>query len=325
MTLSTARRRSGSGAEEQFQAGPRSLMETIELLLGPTALADLSFPHAHFNEEVARETVQTLRLPRRGVEQDFLMRFRQAGGRAPIAAWDSSAGDSAWPPPQVEPGAARILVGIESLDAAATCAEALRQTRAPLLTPAPTNAAGALKERLRLRGYRITRLIERSGGASFLLLSPQDETERRTQREGVSDIELFDAKDGPAVIEARAMIHDGGYASEGDAQYSWLWTGPSTHFRLIAPHARGLRPRLVELCIPRTEDQANLDLAAVQIDGRPINHSLDRWSETSGKISVEIPPGSDYSVLTLITPRMTPDGNFGRLLGLCVDKMIVTA
>lgn len=320
MTMSMSRRRGAAEAEQHPQPAPRSLTETIEALLGPIVLADLSFPHASFAEAVAGDVVQTMRLPRSGAEQDFLARFKQAGGRAPIAAWNASADGAAWPPPQIAPGDACVVVGLESLDAVIACGDALRRTRSPILVPAPAGAAA--KERPGLRGYRITRLIERNGGASFLLLSPGEE-ERPTPREA-ADIEVFDARDSHVTIDARAMIHDGGYASEGDAQYSWLWTGPSPHVRLVAPHARGSRPRLVELCVPRTEDPVNLDRVAVQVDGRPVRHSLDRWSETSGKIGIEIPSGDDYAVLTLIVPRMTPDGDSGRLLGLCIDKMIVT-
>ncbi|WP_342362799.1 hypothetical protein [Terrarubrum flagellatum] len=305
----------------------RTLQEAIESLVGSAVLIDLSFPRACMSEDSASEVVRVLPLPRDGFEQDFLSRFRQSGGHQPINAWDLS--ELVWPP-QIASEGESFIIGLESLDALASFGERLRPASCPLLVPAPAGGAGALRDRVRMRGYRVTRLIERGGIPAFVLLSPLENVQSRSGRDsdGASftalDTEIFDAKDRHSVIEARSMIHDGGYVSEGDRQYSWLWTGPSAHFRLIAPHPAGQRPRLVEICVPRTEDPINLELVAAQLDGRPIRHSLDRWSDTSGKISIEIPGGSDYSALTLIIPRMTPDRNSGRLLGLCIDKMILT-
>ena len=146
----------------------------------------------------------------------------------------------------------------------------------------------------------------------------------RLARTETPDDVIFDSQDSNVVIEARAMIHDGGYVSEGDIKYSWLWTGPSTHFRLILPQIAGVRPRLAELCVPRTEEEGNLDRLLVQLDGRAIKHRLDRWSATSGKVSIDIPKGVDYAVLTLVVPKSTHDANSGRLLGLCLDKLMLT-
>ena len=40
-------------------------------------------------------------------------------------------------------------------------------------------------------------------------------------------------------------------------------------------------------------------------------------------LSLQIPEGQDCIVLTLIAPRLSPDENSGRLLGLCLDKLIL--
>jgi hypothetical protein len=190
--------------------------------------------------------------------------------------------------------------------------------------------AGPFADRAGRQEYRGLRLIDCNAGASFHLFVPRDAAQGRPgSNDGLAgpaiSQEVVFASEGPnLVIEARSMIHDGGHVSEGDTSYSWLWTGPSTHFRLILPQISGVRPRLAEICVPRTEEDSNLDLLAVQLDGRPIKHHIDRWSAMSGKISVDIPGGTDYAVLTLIVPKLTHDANSGRLLGLCLDKLIVT-
>jgi len=112
----------------------------------------------------------------------------------------------------------------------------------------------------------------------FLLLLPQDALQARPEGNGSFGKskkfyeESFDLEEDNFVINARSMIHDGDYVSEGDDNYSWLWTGPSPHFRLILPHVAGNRPRGAEICVPRAEQHSNLSLVAVQLNG---------WSDQS--------------------------------------------
>jgi hypothetical protein len=222
----------------------------------------------------------------------------------------------------VDDGAQAVtVVGIDEVDAASNI-QALHESRTALLIHTRLGD-GIMALRSLLASHRYERLFlsERRGRASYVLLAPQEQIKART------DV-VFDLP-SPTVIEARAMIHDGGHLSEGDVDYSWLWTGPSTHFRLILPQLLNMRPRKAEICIPRSEEPANLDLLHVQVDGRPVAHRLERWSETSGKILVDIPRsregGQDYCVLTLIVPRMTAESSSGRLLGLCVDKLMLAS
>jgi hypothetical protein len=242
-------------------------------------------------------------------EFEFLQRFRQAGGHAPIGAGTES----------IDNDAARIMtvVGIDAIDATFNIPALQESRKTVLVQMRQDDSTMALRSLLVDQGYGRMYLSERSGRASFVLLAPRDQILSRTA--GVFELP------SPTVIEARAMIHDGGHLSEGNLDYSWLWTGPSTHFRLILPQIAGLRPRKAEICIPRSEDPANLDLLRVQADGRPIAHRLERWSETSGKILVDIPERRDYCVLSLTVPKMKAESSSGRLLGLSLDKVILTS
>ena len=306
------------------------LLNTIEAIVGPALLVDLSFPRASLAENPAHECTRFLRLPRSESESGFLLRFRQAGGHTPITAINFFDSDFTWPPPQISQESRSIVVSFEDSKAAAAASERLRESRSSLLVPAQSEStANLFMDRANLQEYRYFRLIDNNTGASYdLFVAPHAAHEQRPESDiGLSEDSndvIFTSEGSNVAIEARSMIHDGGYASEGDIKYSWLWTGPSTHFRLILPQVAGVRPRLAEICVSRTEEDSNIDLLAVQLDGRTIKHHVERWSAMSGKITVDIPAGTDYSVLTLIVPKLTRDANSGRLLGLCCDKLMLT-
>lgn len=280
-----------------------SLLGAVEVVVGRTHVIDTSFPRASLWADPMRSTqafdAEVPGLP----EHAFLMRFRQAGGHVPILPVERTeamltpntpggtiviAPAAAGSPPPVEAGA--------------------------LLLRLPTRQTRKVPKAF-VADYDPIFLIERGGRVSYALLVPKLRAEAPT--EVLFDLPTFG-------IDARAVIHDGGYRSEGDTNYSWLWTGPSTHFRIVLPNAGGVRPRRAEVCLPRSEDPANLELMRVQVDGRPVSHRLDRWSETSGKIVVEIPEDGEYCVLTLVVPRLTTDSGSGRLLGVCLDRLILT-
>lgn len=292
-----------------------SLLDAVEVVLGRARFVDMTFPCAANWCEPAKGT-QTMSRTGSLPEMEFLGRFRQAGGHAPIASGADAVEDAA---------EAVTVVSLDEIDAASNI-QALQESRSALLIRTRLgDSIMTLRSLLASQRYERMFLTERRGRASYVLLAPQEKIRSRT------DV-VFDLP-SPTVIEARAMIHDGGHLSEGDIDYSWLWTGPSTHFRLILPQLFSMRPRKAEICIPRSEEVGNLDLLRVQIDGCPVTHRLERWSETSGKILVDIPRGrdrnqernDDYCVLTLIVPKMTAESNSGRLLGLCLDKLILTS
>ena len=315
-------------AEPASTAEARPLPEVIQALLGSTEMVDLAYPcpSAIGCSELAG--VAMLRLPRTDVEAEFLLRFRQAGGHHPISTIDLGDRSSSWPPPQIVQERGAVLVWCRNFDAAAEACKALRETGCAFAIPErPQESSEATDAQRALDGYRSVRLIDRAGGPSFRLLLSETASaagESELSREMQSGELAFKSDGSKAVVEARRMIHDGGHVNEGDQKYSWLWTGPAAHFRLIVPQIAGARPRFLELCIPRTEDDSNLDLLAVQIDGRPVGYQLERWSSNSGKLCIEIPAGEDYAVLTLIVPRLSHDAQSGRMLGLCLDKLILT-
>ncbi|MBN9062954.1 MAG: hypothetical protein J0H41_10995 [Rhizobiales bacterium] len=295
----------------------------MEEILGPIALFDWTFPHACSWETIRLGASPALALPASGDEEYFLRRFRSTGGHRALAAPGLSSKDAVQLE-QVAGEGERLVVCVGSAEEFPAVASYLERRRHALLAPTHQRHLEKSKDWPRLRGYRTTRLIERSGGPSFFLLAPdQVMPERGSDRRVRSpDTELFDGDDNPIIVEASGLVHDGGYASEGDHQYSWLWTGPSSHFRLIPPHPAGRASR-IELCVPRTEDRANLDRIAVQLNGRPVAHAVDRWSDTSGKIIIDLPESTLRPALTLVVPCMTADANSGRLLGVCIDKMII--
>jgi hypothetical protein len=304
-----------------------TLPEVVEGITGLTSFIDLSFPRTSLIGSPPVEATRMLWTPRSDIEKRFLERFRQSGGHAPIASVDFD-DEFTWPSALLQANTAAVVI-LENENAVNAAGQWLREKDTSMLCPMPSGGPPvASLDDGNLQGYRRVHLIDCNGGPSYFLFQPRSlkrlkSGERWSAAPRTDDV-YFSADGSNAVIEARSVIHDGGYVSEGDLKYSWLWTGPSTHFRLILPQIAGIRPRRAELCIPRTEQDTNLDCLVVQMDGRTIEHRLDRWSPTSGKVGVEIPRGDDYCVLTLVVPKPTHDANSGRLLGLCIDKVILT-
>jgi hypothetical protein len=289
-----------------------SFADALKSLAGSADVVDLGYPRVNAFGGNGPLAYAMLRRPRPDIEAEFLLRFRQAGGHQPISAIDVAELVA-----QREPA----ILGFEDFDAAAAASAPLGEAGYALLIP-DRCASGMPVEDRGLDSYRSYRLNDQDGSLAFRLFVPRS---IQPPSDGDDSKPLVFRSGGRSfVIEACHMIHDGGYSSEGDERYSWLWTGPSTHFRLIAPQLAGNRPRLVELGIPRTEDNSNLDRLAVQIDGRPVQHRLERWSDNSGRVGIDIPASQDYAAITLIVPKPTHDAQSGRLLGLCLDKLILT-
>ena len=293
-----------------MEASP-SLLDAVEVVIGSARFLDMTFPYASNWGEPEKCTYMIARFGS-PFELEFLKRFRQAGGHTPIANVAEAAQSDD------KPGGSQTVavIGLGEVEAPSTI-RLLQEARKALLVHIKLgDNIMALRSLLSNCGYEPILLTERRGRASYVLLAPQERIKTR------ADV-IFDLS-AATTIAARAMIHDGGHVSEGDIDYSWLWTGPSTHFRVIVPHVASLRPRKAEICVTRSEP-ANLDLIRVQVDGRPAPHHLERWSETSGRMVVKLLRGRDYCVLTLIVPKMSIETNSGRLLGLCLDKMILTS
>lgn len=124
-----------------------------------------------------------------------------------------------------------------------------------------------------------------------------------------------------AALAAGVLIHDGGHRSENDGDYSWLWTGPANHFRVLLT---GVLPTSAKLHISviKTEDVRNLSGLRVLVNGRHVPHRFEPWSELSGKVIIDLqPPADDMTVLSLVCPHMVPDADGRRLLGLCLDRI----
>ena len=125
-------------------------------------------------------------------------------------------------------------------------------------------------------------------------------------------------------LAASALVHDGGYRSESEGDYSWVWTGPANHFRVLLTGAPAVAAKL-SISIIKTEDARNLAGLRVLVDGRHVPHRFDAWTDLSGKVTIKLGvPRDDMTVLSLVCPHMVPDAAGHRVLGLCIDKIEMT-
>lgn len=321
--------------------GTPNLVQAIAALLGPVQLVDLSFPRCGSISVAGGDATQVLLGPRPRLEHDFLSKFRQHGGHQPMVVVDWTGDDFSWPPLHLDASlrGVNLVAFFDGATEAAGIAERLRQESTALIIPFPhSKAEQDAFQTGGFRGFSPALLKHAGAGTSCVLLVPDTlaplgliEDARQggpsSSLSGGITREFTDqhAEPGTITLAARAFIHDGGYTSEGDLHYSWLWTGPDSHFRMVVPGSAAQPHRTLEIFVIRTEERQNIDSMITQLDGLHIPHALDRWSENSGKIVIDLPPAQDYRILTLIVPKMVADGTSGRLLGMCIDKIVLSS
>ena len=299
------------------------LIEAIEARLGPIALVDLTFPRCLLLAQGHFETRVGLMASRPSHELAFLGAMRQRGGQTPIALVEP---DSAMMPLDLTDLSAPGRTPVFVVDDAATARALARPDedfrRAFLF---PVKQAEMLSKRSAwpaIADLDVSCLSEDGSRAGYWLAtsSPIDAGEGSKP---LAFATIAGRADDKQVISARHLLHDGGYAAEGDDSYSWLWTGPSRHFRIVVPRQENESVRRIELSIIRTESAENLSGLVVQINGRPVAHDFDQWSDNSGKVVVDLPSPAPYTILGIVVPKLDVDKNSGRSLGICIDKLIL--
>lgn len=298
------------------------LIDAIDAVIGPSLVIDTAFPRASVSARNGPGVLQILCPSGSPGEQEFWLRFRQAGGHEAIVPVTFGSETFTWPPPSLRDRSRTMVLAFDSPEAAQLAAPCLRSPGTALLFETPSEGWTPSGD---WSGYDTIRLNGPPQARALALMVWRDPADTADQGRGLGVRTVhYDDEARPDVIEAVHLIHDGGYLSEGDAKYSWLWTGPSHQFRFVLPKAHVAKARLAEICFPRTEDPFNLDHLAVQVNGRPVPFEVDRWSDTSGKAKVPLSGDDDTWVMTLVVPRMTSDGQSDRRLGLCLDKVILS-
>lgn len=325
-----------------------ALFAALRSAVGSFSIIDMSLPLGHC-ASVDRDAIFGCCSDLSPVGLQFLGRFRQSGGHREIhqattggqdaLAWESLA--------ESIDGTRRIVIFADSLEQAETVLGLAGDDRSlvvrvldPSLVPTTPILAPWL-ERRRVIAFT-------SPGSGFLWFVPLEEFE--TVRDAISLDPAPErrtpptAKRAPAAgmarqpdatfalavpvdtvsrseLAASALIHDGGYRSESEGDYSWVWTGPSNHFRVLLTGAPAVATKLT-ISIIKTEDARNLAGLRVLVDGRHVAHRFDPWTDLSGKVTVKLGvPSDDMTVLSLVCPHMVPDSAGHRVLGLCIDKI----
>jgi hypothetical protein len=307
-----------------------------------------------FMPGLAAEKVRTVVVQREGVgsgEFAFLKRFRDASGRQ--LAMDTAEFARALSDDELESSGGACVTLCNDLNDA----EPLRhiEPETPLVMifgnparPASPELSAWLSQfhtiELRLDGsFARRRLLILSSGLDGRALATalsvgsdpywavepaSDVAARRADLLSVSTItarrmEPLAEQSTSCLVPALDFIHDGRYAVEGDANYSWLWAGPDPHFRVYLGELPAGSGEL-RLCIASTKDTRNLDDAVLLFNGRRVAHTFDRWSGTSGRFNVRLPdlPGG-ISILSIAVPWLTSDDAGTRKLALCIDKIEV--
>lgn len=290
---------------------PLSLPEAVARRLGGVSLVDLTFPRCRYLGADAGPARVVGINDGASASYPFLTRFRQSGGHEPITTLDRSRFGTEVYRLLGEATASPVLA-VESVEVARSLADLASDWPAALLFPDDGEGPD-------LPGFAAVTFERADGSGSYRLAVPG-----ASGPSGPPVPERIAAVPAAALVfSAAQFLHDGGYQAEKDGSYSWLWTGPSPHFRLIVPRAPDRRARSAEICMVRTESPWTLDQLRVQIDGLHAPHRLERWSESSGKIVIALPPADDYTVVGVIVPAMDKDAYSGRPIGLCVDKLLL--
>lgn len=315
----------------------------LKQVFGQVRIIDFSFPNWSFNG-AASDVLFGIANPAEygSATMAFFSRYRQAGGQLPILSLGPGSLDQI-----VREGADRVTVLYFETDVDPDLLHRVAGISNLALIVGMDVAAGD-KQVPVLDGRRTIDLhVADAHDSIFRLALPDGEFAglnalpgidgpvegARVPRRGVKRRpgELR----GPVVLEpvndpgvlsltAARFIHDGGYRCEIDSGYSWLWSGPSPHLRLLVG---GLFPasekRQLKLTIANTNDPGNLEGIRIMIDGCIAPFSLEKWSATSGKVVVEVPdPPADFTVLSIGCPQMS-NIDVNRQVGFCLDRLEV--
>ena len=301
-----------------------SLIEAIEARLGLITLVDLTFPRCHLLAQHHPDLrVGLVVNTRPATERAFLQTMRQRGGHAAIALVDEDGFGATDDLVDLSAPGQMPVFFVDGIETARRLASAAEETARAFLFPvaAPDHSPGK-RGRSHIAKFDLTCISEESDGRGFWLATPRKVGD--SSESALIVVETLAAHpDERIIIPARHLLHDGGYTAEGDEAYSWLWTGPSHHFRMVVPRPEHDSVRRIELSIVRTESIENLTALVMQVDGRPVKHFFEPWSDNSGKVIVELSSPADYTILSLIVPKLDTDKNSGRTLGVCLDKLIL--
>jgi hypothetical protein len=353
VTVSSRPTSSEANATRQPATPPHvmsALIAALRAALGRVSIVDMTLPHG-MSAGVDREAIFACSNDPPTMERHFLGRFRQSGGHREIhLPTPDRAGASPWT--EIADSLDRSRKAVV-LAGSIEQAEAVRDVMAPglsLVVRASGHRRVTISAALAssLREHRTIACDAAGIGQTFLWFVPAAEfsfvcdalglkqARRRRSRETsastrparrsvVPDATLALATPSEAswqsALVAGALIHDGGYRSESDGDYSWLWTGPANHFRVLLT---GVLPmsRKLHVSVIKTEDVRNLSGLRLLVNGRHVPHRFEPWSELSGKVVIDLhPPTDDMTVLSLVCPHMVPDADGRRLLGLCIDKI----
>ena len=329
-----------------------AMLAVLRSTLGRASVVDMTLPHG-ISAGLDREAIFTYCGDLPAKERHFLNRFRQSGGHRemhlPVPGRVASSLWTESPDSLDRTRKTVILTGsLEQAEAALDVIEPdmslVIRTSADRRTTISAALASSLRE------HRTIACNAADIGQTFLWFVPAAEfshvcnaldlkqgrrrrsremsnSSRPVRRSVVPDatlaLEVSSESSRPAALAAGVLIHDGGYRSENDGDYSWIWTGPANHFRILLT---GILPTSGKLHVSviKTEDIRNLSGLRVLINGRHVPHRFDSWSELSGKVIIDLqPPADDMTVLSLVCPHMVPDADGRRLLGLCLDRIEV--
>jgi hypothetical protein len=120
-------------------------------------------------------------------------------------------------------------------------------------------------------------------------------------------------------VPADRLVHDGDYRAERNGNYSWLWTGPDSYFRLMIGKIP-FRPALLSVIVAAEGKAGNLQKARVFVNGVLKESRTESWDGGGGRLSVKLDETcSDPIVLSLGAPAMMEAE--GRKLGLSIAHL----
>ena len=353
VTVSSQHAGSDGDASRQPVVPPHvmaALLAALRSAIGRFSLVDMTLPRG-LSAGLDREAIFAYCIDPPAMERHFLSRFRQSGGHRELQLpRPSRAGSSLWtemPDSLDRSRKAVILAGsigqaeavLDGIEPGMSLVVRTSAHRRVTISPAMAST---------LRGHRTIACTAAGIDQTFLWFVPAADfhdvcdalnlkqanrrrasgmsgSARPVRRSVVADATL--ALPTPSDMSwhsglvAATLIHDGGYRSESDGDYSWLWTGPSNHFRVLLTGVLPTSGKL-HVSVIKTEDLRNLSGLRMLVNGRHVPHRFEPWSGLSGKAVVDLhPPADGMTVLSLVWPHMVPDADGRRLLGLCIDKI----
>lgn len=271
------------------------------------------------------------------IKRQFVSRFRARGGSQPLLDVQSRKQQSGF-----KPGIS-LWIYVHRLDDVAAILRSWSGNNPCFLTRAAKLDAETLARELKLTDWELIRFSSaKSSDTGIIALVPPEAAANRTSslatepsgksspdagiKERICYLSPSKHDTRALTLSVREVTTDNGYSAEGDAAYSWIWTGPAPLTR-FALGRLPISARKVQISFAPTPYHRDLrSNLAIQLNGQTVAFEFDQRHDLAAVATVPLASHNDSDCVIGIVCRSchSVDGS-DRTIRICIDGIGVSS